>query len=177
MTVTISKRKKIWQIKNPEFRINLEDSHLCVKDIMKCSKRKVQCDVPSTNTLTGWAFRLSSGSRWDKTWRDQPRVHPHPPARDWHIAQRLQVTAIATVIRERQWFMFCLVLLFVCGRKEGRKEGNVLSNDALHTFYLRLYGVRHMVKDHSDSESRNPLLPHRLLFPINSKVFLYAQTE
>ena len=35
---------------------------------------------------------------------------------------------------------------------EGRKEGNVLFNDALNTFYLRLYGVTHMVKDHSDSE-------------------------
>ena len=33
------------------------------------------------------------------------------------------------------------------------KEGNVLFNDALNTFYLRLYGVRHMVKDHSDSEN------------------------
>ena len=33
-----------------------------------------------------------------------------------------------------------------------RKEGNVLFNDALNTFYLQLYGVRHMVKDHSDSE-------------------------
>ena len=51
--------------------------------------------------------------------------------------------------------------------KEG-KEGNVLFNDALNTFYLRLYGVRHMVKDHSDSEKGNPL-PHRLLFPISSK--------
>ena len=50
-----------------------------------------------------------------------------------------------------------------------RKEGNVLFNDALNTFYLRLYGVRHMVKDHSDSEKGNPLPPHRLLFPINSK--------
>ena len=29
-----------------------------------------------------------------------------------------------------------------------RKEGNVLFNDELNTFYLRLYGVRHMVKDH-----------------------------
>ena len=53
---------------------------------------------------------------------------------------------------------------------EGRKEGNVLFNDALNTFYLRLYGVRHMVKDHSDSEKGNPLPPHRLLFTINSKV-------
>ena len=34
----------------------------------------------------------------------------------------------------------------------GRKEGNVLFNDALNAFYLRLYGVTHMVKDHSDSE-------------------------
>ena len=34
-----------------------------------------------------------------------------------------------------------------------RKEGNVLFNDALNTFYLQLYGVGHMVKDHSDRES------------------------
>ena len=32
------------------------------------------------------------------------------------------------------------------------ERGNVLVNDALNTFYLRLYGVIHMVKDHSDSE-------------------------
>ena len=49
------------------------------------------------------------------------------------------------------------------------KEGNVLFIDALNTFYLRLYGVRHMVKDHSDSEKGNKLPPHRLLFLINSK--------
>ena len=40
------------------------------------------------------------------------------------------------------------------------RKGNVLFNDALNTFYLRLYGVRHMVKDHSDSEKGNPLPPH-----------------
>ena len=48
----------------------------------------------------------------------------------------------------------------------GRK---VLFNDALNTFYLRLYGVGHMAKDQSDSERGNSLPPHRLLFPINSK--------
>ena len=47
-------------------------------------------------------------------------------------------------------------------------ERNVLFNDALNTFYLRLYGVRHMV-DHSDSEKGDPLPPHRLLLSINSK--------
>ena len=52
----------------------------------------------------------------------------------------------------------------------GRKEGNVLFNDALDTFYLRLYGVRHiMVKEQSDSERGNPLPPHGLLFPNSSK--------
>ena len=50
-----------------------------------------------------------------------------------------------------------------------KRERNVLFNDALNTFYLRLYGVRHMVKDHSDSEKGNPLPPHRLLLSINSK--------
>ena len=32
-----------------------------------------------------------------------------------------------------------------------------------------LYGVRHMVKDHSDSERGNPLPPHGLRFSINNK--------
>ena len=37
----------------------------------------------------------------------------------------------------------------------GRKEGNVLFNNALNIiFYLRLYGVGHMVKYHSDSERK-----------------------
>ena len=48
----------------------------------------------------------------------------------------------------------------------GLKEGNVLFNDILNTFYLRLYGVGHMVKEHSDSKTENP---HWLLFLISSK--------
>ena len=61
--------------------------------------------------------------------------------------------------------MFSLIL----HSTHGRKEGNVLFNDTLNTFYLRLYGVRHMVNDHSDSEKGNLLPPHGLLFLINSK--------
>ena len=53
--------------------------------------------------------------------------------------------------------------------RNGREEGNVFFNYALNTFYLRLYGVRHMVKDYSDSERGNPLPSHGLLFPISSK--------
>ena len=64
---------------------------------------------------------------------------------------------------------YMIVITHVGFADVNRKEGNVLFNDALNTFYLRLYGVRHMVKDHSDSETGNPLLPHGLLFPISSK--------
>ena len=53
--------------------------------------------------------------------------------------------------------------------RERERERNVLFNDTLNTLYLRLYGVRHMVKDHSDSEKGNLLPPHRLLLSINSK--------
>ena len=44
-----------------------------------------------------------------------------------------------------------------------------LFNNALNTFYLRLYGIIYMVKDNSDSERGDPLRPHGLLFPISSK--------
>ena len=59
------------------------------------------------------------------------------------------------------------------------KEGNVLFNDTLNTFYLQLYGIRHIGKDHSDSERGNLLPPHRLLFPINRKssfIYIIPQT-
>ena len=62
------------------------------------------------------------------------------------------------VLKGLLWCVFNAYLI------EGReRERNVLFNDALNTFYQRLYGVRHMVKDHSDSEKGNPLSPHRLL--------------
>ena len=66
-----------------------------------------------------------------------------------------------------------IIVAYVCLRK----EGNVLLNDALNTFYLRLYGVRHMVKDHSDSERGNPLPPHGLIFSINNKDFFICRQD
>ena len=61
----------------------------------------------------------------------------------------------------------CCLYLFLC--LYPLKEGHVLFNDALNTFYLWLYEVGHMVKDHSDSKTGNPLLLHGLLLPISSK--------
>ena len=51
------------------------------------------------------------------------------------------------------------------------RKGNVLFNNTLNTFYLRLNGIGHMVKHHS--ERGIPLLPHGLLLPISIKGFFY----
>ena len=58
----------------------------------------------------------------------------------------------------------------------GRKERNVLFNDALDTFYLQLYGSRHMVEDHSDSQRGNPLLPHATISSKGSFICIIPQT-
>ena len=51
-----------------------------------------------------------------------------------------------------------------------RKEGNVLCNDALNTFYFQLYGeVYIMVKNHSDSVRGNPQPSVHGLISISSK--------
>ena len=53
-------------------------------------------------------------------------------------------------------------------KQEVRNEMFYLTTHSTH-FILRLYGVGHMVKDHSDSERGNLLPPHGLLFPIKHK--------
>ena len=45
------------------------------------------------------------------------------------------------------------------GARERKVHGYFSFNDALNTFYTQLYGVGHMVKDYSYSESGNPLSP------------------
>ena len=92
------------------------------------------------------------------------------------------------------WVMFLLVSLgwrffggdlifffneFLCWRayvEYGRKEGNVLFNDALNTFYLQLYGVRHMVKDHSAiKETRCRHIGYS--FRLAARILLYASSQ
>ena len=90
--------------------------------------------------------------------------------------------AVLTVITCVSTKFYTIVHLFICQIlhrytvteqwKEGRKEMFYLTTHSTH-FYLRLYGIRHMVKHHSDSEKGNLLLPHRLLFPISSKGSFY----
>ena len=66
------------------------------------------------------------------------------------------------------------ILSRVIAQQLGRKEGNVLFNDALNTFYLRLYGVGHMIMCHSDSERGNPLPHMGYSFRLAASVLLYA---
>ena len=74
---------------------------------------------------------------------------------EWHGTQsRVWIIAdIAEVFTQRHQ-----QLLFTQQLCNTERKGNALFNDALNTFYLQLYGVGHMVKDHSDSERGN-LLP------------------
>ena len=60
---------------------------------------------------------------------------------------------------------------------QSQRKRNVLFNDALNTFYLRLYGVRHMVKDHSDSEKGNPLPHIGYSYRLTARVLLYASSH
>ena len=63
------------------------------------------------------------------------------------------------------YLSFTLFFIAKISKMSSRKEGNVLFNDTSNTFYLPLYGVRYMVKDHSDSERGNPLQDVFSIFP------------
>ena len=52
--------------------------------------------------------------------------------------------------------------------KGGRKEMFYLRRTQ-HILFTVIWRQTYGFKDHSDSEKGNPLPPHRLLFPINSK--------
>ena len=73
--------------------------------------------------------------------------------------------------------LYPCIHIYICERE---REKNVLFNDALNTFYLRLYGVRHMVKDHSDSEKGNPLPPYIYMhtyIQINTRARAHTQQQ
>ena len=54
---------------------------------------------------------------------------------------------------------------------------SVLFNDTLNTFYLRLYGVTHIVNDHSDSERCNPCRHISYSFRLAVRIILYASSH
>ena len=69
----------------------------------------------------------------------------------------------------------CYYLLLSSERTE--RERNVLFNGALNTFYLRLYGVRHMVKDHSKVREETCCCHIGYSFRLTARVLLYASSH
>ena len=57
---------------------------------------------------------------------------------------------------------------------QNNKEGNILFNDVLNTFYSSLHAVRHMVKDHSDTERGTRCRHMGYSFWLAARVLLYA---
>ena len=59
--------------------------------------------------------------------------------------------------------------------EEGRKEEIFLFNDAVNPLYLRLYGLGHMVQDHSDKKKEETHCHHvGYSFWLAARVLLYA---
>ena len=129
------------------------DRYICTTPVIACWPIKHKVSL-SRNRPRGGAWRVALVA--------PPANYRHRPT-GWPSGQTTLV--LFSLFLQYSISYFCLCGLF----RERERERNVLFNDALNTFYLRLYGVRHMVKDHSDSENGNPLQPHRLLLSINSK--------
>ena len=73
----------------------------------------------------------------------------------------------------------CLSLCVYVGMEGRQKEMFYLTTHLIHFMYGYMTPDIFMVKNHSDSERGNPLLPHGLLFPINSKgsfIYIIPQT-
>ena len=125
--------------------------------------------VTHTHTHNPITYSLGSDSFPDT------HTHSHPPLdlpliftleiKIKHLINRLSAHLIETTLASIKYSIYA-----------GNENTSVLFNDAHNTFYLQLYGVRHMVKNHSDSERGNQLPPHGLLFPISSKGYFICIT-
>ena len=85
--------------------------------------------------------------------------------------------------RERERERDSFVLFFIQSREfyrltwMGRKDMFYLTTHSTH-FILRLYGVGHMVKDHSDSEREKTRCRHMgYSFRLTARVLLYAPSH
>ena len=65
------------------------------------------------------------------------------------------------------------VCMCTCMHVCGRKERNVLFNNALNTFYLQLFSIRHMVKDHSEIREILMVSLHGQLIHLAARDLLY----
>ena len=103
-------------------------------------------------------------------------VSPWAVVRPWRDSgvQVWDLNVILVQVSDRlRMVLISLDIIF----EQRKGNGNALFNDAFNTFYIRLYGVEHMVKDLSDSERGNPLRPHGLLLKLTAMAILYAPSH
>ena len=159
------KTRSMWMTPIPTrgVKVDVKMELLCTKNVtpapIKMAKYPVKnLAYPGKSALTTFLIMLAMDP-CNREWRSftMRRRHTHNVTRAAN--KTISPTSVSLrLVSEKRW-----------SPKTWERERNILFNDALNTFYLRLYGVRHMVKDHSDSEKGNPLPPHRLLLSINSK--------
>ena len=112
-------------------------------------------------------------------YRDTNSVPTSPVADDITTAPSGSVTALIdakqSMLQLKMGYIchmtvcsYIIVRNYFPNKVQGRKE-MFLFNNTLNILYLQLYGIIHMVEDHSDSDRGNLLPPHGLLFPISSK--------
>ena len=72
------------------------------------------------------------------------------------------------------YFILIIIIIIIIFESGRDKEENISFNNALNSFYLRLYGVWHVVTDDLDNKRGNPLPPlHGLHFHLPARVLLY----
>ena len=84
-----------------------------------------------------------------------------------HYPTERTAHTMAFVLHDVEYRLCYQITTTLKTRKEGRNFFYLMTHS--NTFYLWLYGISYMVKDHSDSERGNPMSPHGLLFLISSK--------
>ena len=70
---------------------------------------------------------------------------------------------------KRTFSLFTVMLNYLPHVNKNEREREMFYLTTHSTHFIYSYMASDMVNDHSDSERGNPLLPNRLLFPINSK--------
>ena len=134
----------------PQHESNLANLTLRIQYIVKRRYHPIPSNMSLLRMLFVWNYIFIWKWRKPETNKRQQRTIPD------QLASRIFVGNLGV-----EWYNA------VPNTKE--RKGNVLFNDALNTCYLGLYGVGHMVKDHSDSKRGYPLPPHGIHFPIRSK--------
>ena len=113
------------------------------------NKSNITCSVACATMLRQFAGMLTwmLGSKVDT---NAPPLSVMVKVSGWlYSTPRDPVVTVLSGLRRQTPPTVFLIVRVLNLRRCTTMNGNVLFNNALDTFYLRLYGIGHMVKDHS----------------------------